>query len=74
MKEWLERVEKKVDRVEGRLSLLEDSYSTIRATVETTDARTFELVKLDKVCLFCVFLILVLNLSRTSLKLCYTSI
>lgn len=51
MMERLEKVKKKVDRVEKRLSLLEDSCSAISAIVERTDARAVELTKLGKVCL-----------------------
>lgn len=63
--ECLEKQEKKVDRVEEALTLLEDFYSTVRAIVERTEAMTVELAKLGKVCLsyFCVVLIFLLNLS-----------
>lgn len=47
--ERLERFENKVDRVEERLSLVKESYMTIRAVVEKTDAKADEMAKLGNV-------------------------
>lgn len=52
--ERVDRVESKVDKIWERLSLLEESYSTIRATVERTKTRNIELSKMGKVCFHCL--------------------
>lgn len=51
MMECLKRVENKLNSVEERLSLPEDSCFTLRAIIERTGAKTVEMAKLGKVCL-----------------------
>lgn len=47
--ERLEGVENKVDSVEERLSLMEESCITITAAIERTDAKAAGMAKLSKV-------------------------
>lgn len=48
----IDRVETKVEHIEERLSLLEESCSTIRVVVERVDAMTIDLAKDGKVSVY----------------------